>query len=103
MELSAIIIAIAIIAIALYMTWSKRQKLHEDVKNGDSEYHVPLSTDVQHIYYDEYDKEMKRQKEQEEKKKAQAEQDARDEAEFQKNREKSQASANATEDSEKPE
>ena len=68
-----------------------RNKLKNDVKNGDREYHVPLSTDVQHIYYDEYDKEVRRQKEQEEKERLQKEQDALDEAEFQKNREKSRA------------
>ncbi|NCB32389.1 MAG: hypothetical protein EOM64_00665 [Erysipelotrichia bacterium] len=92
MELSsAAIIAVIIIALALYQTWNKKQKMKERVENGNEEYHVPLSPDVQHIYYDEYDKEIKRQKEKEERDKAQAEQEALDEAEFQKNRNKSQA------------
>jgi|GEM_PF-1153426 len=80
MPTSALIITIILIAAMLAMYLRKRSQMKKDVRSGKDAYQVPLSDDVQRIYYDNYEKEMQKLKDEEarEKQEASAEADSAD-------------------------
>lgn len=72
MPTSALIITVILIAAALAVYLRKRSQMKKDVSSGKDAYKVPLSDDVQRIYYDNYEKEMKKLKDEEAREKQEA-------------------------------
>ncbi|MCH3962569.1 MAG: hypothetical protein LKF53_08795 [Solobacterium sp.] len=54
---SAIYVAIAAFAVLVIVFVLKRKKTFHHVQNSKEEYKVPLSDDIQRVYYDAYEKE----------------------------------------------
>jgi competence protein ComGC len=54
---SAIVVAIAVFSVLLILFVLKRKKTFHHVQNDSEEYKVPLSDDIQRVYYDAYEKE----------------------------------------------
>lgn len=71
-KLISTIVAIALILTFAYLYKKNAKKRAEEAKNNP-DYKVPLSDDVQRIYYDKYEEELKKEKEAEEAAKQQAE------------------------------
>ena len=58
---SAVIIAIIVFVVLLLLFVVKKTKIFKHVKNDENkDYKVPLSDDIQHIYYDAYEKEKQK-------------------------------------------
>lgn len=63
---TALIFAFAALAALLIAYMLKRKKTFHNVKDDKEEYKVPLSDDIQRVYYDAYEKEMSKMKSAEE-------------------------------------